>query len=47
MTFDGSRVTPLVDMEEYAGQLDAALNLVGQDIDPEKNKGDFIFIANW
>jgi phosphatidylserine/phosphatidylglycerophosphate/cardiolipin synthase-like enzyme len=46
-TFDTSRITPCIDMSEYFGKLKDALDKVGLDPDPSKNKGDFIYIANW
>ena len=46
-TFTGSKVTPLIDMEEYVDQLRAAFATVGTDVDPNQNQGDFIYIAGW
>lgn len=46
-TFEGSKVTPLIDMKEYAEKLIAALATVGLDADPSNNEGDFIYITNW
>jgi phosphatidylserine/phosphatidylglycerophosphate/cardiolipin synthase-like enzyme len=46
-TFDGSLVTPCIDLYEYVQKLVAAMALVGNDPDPAKNQGDFIYIANW
>ncbi len=46
-TFDGSEVRPCFDMFEYAEQLRLAIDAVGTDPDPARNKGDFIYIVGW
>ncbi len=45
-TFDNSRVTPLIDGENYFSELSNVLNMVGTGT-PEENKDHFIYISGW
>lgn len=45
--FDGSKITPLLDAEEYYPELEAALALVGTGATPADNAGQYILIAGW
>ncbi|RKN70083.1 phospholipase D-like domain-containing protein [Paenibacillus ginsengarvi] len=46
-TYKDSDVTPLIDLFEYMEKFRQALDLVGTDPDPAKNRGDFIYISGW
>lgn len=46
-TFQNSKVTPLIDLEEYVAKLKDAFATVGVHADPNQNQGDFIYIAGW
>jgi phosphatidylserine/phosphatidylglycerophosphate/cardiolipin synthase-like enzyme len=45
--FTDSRVTPLLDGAEYAEALSAALDRVGRDPDPERNRDQLILVSGW
>jgi len=44
---DESRITPLLDAEEFNRELQIALDTVGTSTDPAANVDHFILIANW
>lgn len=46
-TFQNSKVTPLIDLKEYADKLNSALATIGQSPDPSQNQGDFFYISGW
>jgi len=46
-TFQGCRITPLIDSESYLSELKMAFATVGTGATKESNAGHFIFIASW
>jgi len=46
-TFEGNKVTPLVDGEEYFKELKEVISTVGTGASPAENEGQFIYISGW